>query len=242
MQKKILFASAGLGAASCLAVQGSKKKLKTPSDVLSATLIGATIGLLGGITIDYFSSSHASNKELPLITDDFDPYNVKIGNGMEFSESFAVKIAEKYFGKLPWVRNIYINKDNPKVGLTMVNGCLIYNRKKYINGDTIMLNGGFESDVYLSRTAFTSMNQLKLTIGHEFIHCTQNYMYFSGVLSLKDMNAVYPGSKFPMAELAAYNWEANMGFNDKYLRFNNELGKFDWRNKIYYSWLNNVQF
>jgi len=45
-----------------------------------------------------------------------------------------------------------------------------------------------------------------------------------------------------MAELAAYNWEANMGFNDKYLRFNNELGKFDWRNQLYYSWLNNVQF
>ena len=100
-----------------------------------------------------------------------------------------------------------------------------------------MLNGGFESDVYLSRTAFVSMEQLKLTIGHEFIHCTQNFMYFNGVLTLKDMKSVYPGSKFPMSELAAYNWEASMGFNDKYLRFNDELGKFDWRDPQYYSWL-----
>lgn len=44
-----------------------------------------------------------------------------------------------------------------------------------------------------------------------------------------------------MAELAAYNWEANMGYNNNYLRFNDELGKFDWHDLRYYSWLKNIE-
>lgn len=218
-------------------------KRRTSRDTLTAMGVGAALGFVGGVVLLWFQQNQ--NKQLPppdhlIYPDGFDPYNVKLGEGMVFSEDFAKAVARETFGELPWVRNIYVNKDNPALNLTMINGCLIHKNRTFINGDTIRIGNGEESDVYLSRTAFTSLKQLKVTIGHEFIHCTQNYMYSSGFFKEGEFNEYY-SNNFPLAELAAYNWEAHVGMNTDYLPFDNVLKKFDWRNKHYYNWLLNAK-
>ena len=52
---------------------------------------------------------------------------------------------------------------------------------------------------------------------------------------LLNVKKLYRG--IPMSEIAAYNWEANMGVNNGYHIWNHRLGVFSWKRSSWYDWL-----
>jgi hypothetical protein len=106
-----------------------------------------------------------------------------------------------------------------------------------VNGITEYLGKG-KSDVFLSKSAFRSINQLKITIGHEYIHATQNYMAHKKII--KNINETY--RNYSMAEIAAHNWAYSMGVSNEFGVWTGRLGVWSWKKSPYYDWLLNVKF
>ena len=165
------------------------------------------------------------------------PENVKVGEGMEYTTKYANGVADDTYGKLSYVERTATNEVPVGEGYTLNNGCIINKNGGMANGLTKYLGKG-HSEVYLGKSAFTSVKQLKLTIGHEYIHATQNYMY--GAKVLENINRM--AGNVPMVEVAAYNWESTMGVSNGYNIWDGKLGVFSWNRQPYYNWLLNVKF
>ncbi len=204
---------------------------------VSGGLIG---GAVGGITAskhggDFWSGKGAIYESAAPVG--LTPENVKVGEGMEYTTEYATGVADGTYGKPNFVERIVTNKVPVGEGYTLKNGCIINKNGGMANGLTKYLGKGI-SEVYLGKSAFTSVTQLKLTIGHEYIHATQNYMAFKKVI--KNVNATYRG--YPMAEIAAHNWVSTMGVKNGFGAWTGRLGAWSWSRKPYYNWLLNANF
>lgn len=106
---------------------------------------------------------------------------------------------------------------------------------RIINGLTEYLGKG-NSQVYLSKSAFTSISNLKITIGHEYIHATHNMMLSKGKITNK--------IRFhEMTEISAYNWETHMmRVKNGYSSWTGHLGEFSWDRVPYFNWLMKAKF
>ncbi len=211
---------------------------------IGAGIGGLSGGIAGGIRArnhggNFFTGEGAIFKS--YADPNLSPENVKVGESMKYSTDYASDIAKKTYGELEYVKKLAVNEipvgKNVGETLTLKNGCIIDSNGDMVNGLTRYMGGG-NSEVYLGKSAFTSKMQLKLTIGHEYIHATHNYMYSIG--KIKNINAKYGGLR--MTEYSAYNWEANMGVNNGYKIWNGSLGEFSWKRKIYFNWLINAKF
>ncbi len=203
-----------------------------------------TGGLIGGISGGITATKHGGDFwsgegaifESPAAAG-LTPENVKVGEGMKYTTKYANGVADDTYGKLSYVERIATNEVPVGDGYTLNNGCIINKKGDMTNGLTRYLGKG-NSEVYLGKSAFTSVNQLKLTIGHEYIHATQNYMAFKKVIN--DVNATYRG--YPMAEIAAHNWESTMGGSNGFGAWTGKLGAWSWSRQPYYNWLLNKKF
>jgi len=214
------------------------------SGLKAGTTAAATAFVIGGITGGIYVKNHDGNfwtgkgmifeSTAPV---GLTPQNVKIGEGMKYTTEYATSIADKTYGKLSYVESITTNEVPLGKGYTLNNGCIINKSGEMVNGLTKYLGKGM-SKVYLGKSAFTGIYQLQLSIGHEYIHATQNYMFAINVL--KNINLKI--GNVPMKEIAAYNWESTMGVSNGYDIWTGRLGAFSWSRQPYYNWLLNANF
>ncbi len=161
---------------------------------------GLTGGLIGGAFGAITSISHGGN----FFTGDGATFyskvegannntKVKLGEGMEYSNKYARKFSALNFKNVKSVSNLYADGTMPK-GCT-TKGDLVYSRGERIRGAAVY-RGIFKrtTDVYLFRDAFTSKEQLYLTMGHEYIHAN---------LNLKTWNPPSENTQ----EAIAYRWQ-----------------------------------
>lgn len=118
----------------------------------------------------------------------------------------------------------------PSKGGYHFKGDVLYNSKGQITNGVTEYIGGGKSNVFLSPTAFSSKKQLFLSMGHEYIHVTQN-------ATLKAVQLQKTYRNFRLSEIAAYNWESTLGHNMAYGPWSRFLGAFQWRNNPNYNWL-----
>ncbi|NPA36421.1 MAG: hypothetical protein GXO47_06195 [Chlorobi bacterium] len=57
---------------------------------------------------------------------------------------------------------------------------------------------------------------------------------------IKNINATNKG--YPMAEIAAHNWESTMGVSNGFGAWTGRLGVWSWSRQPYYNWLLNANF
>ena len=205
-----------------------------------------TGGLIGGISggisaIKHggdFWSGKGSIFESPAASG-LKPEYVKVGEGMEYSTDYAQQIADETYGKLDYVNRIVTNEIPNPTGsdYSMTNGCIIDKNGRMLDGLTEYLGRG-KSNVYLSKSAFVSTRHLKITIGHEYIHATHNFMSSKGILKAR---ASYKG--MPWTEISAHNWESHMwGVNNGFNVYDGLLGKYSWSRPVYFNWLLNAKY
>lgn len=216
---------------------------------LSAGLIGGGIGLASGALLGGLSNGiHASRNHGDFWTGKgtilasygdpkLRPEDVKVGKDVEFSSDFAKKVADETYTKLDYVKDMNTNKVPSKGGYTIKNGSILDAKGRIIDGLTESLGKG-NSAVYLSKSTFVSMDQLKMTIGHEYIHATHNFMASRGILNA---NAKHEGILW--TEISAHHWENHVwGVQNGYGIYERQLGRFHWWRKDYFGWLLNAKY
>ena len=150
------------------------------------------------------------------IVEELTTNTVEIGEGMTYSNEYAQTFSSNNFDDMTdWVENLYANGSMPR-GYTC-KGDLVYNKSGVATRASTVSGGvGKKSTIYLFKSAFTSKEQLYLTMGHEYLHA--KYL-FAG---LSNSNA---------AHAAIRNWEYqqlktwNLNYN-KRLLLAKELSKF----------------
>ena len=155
----------------------------------------------------------------------------------EQKPDFAKKVADETYTKLDYVKEMNTNKVPSKGGYTIKNGSILDAKGRIIDGLTESLGKG-NSAVYLSKSTFVSMDQLKMTIGHEYIHATHNFMASRGILNA---NAKHEGILW--TEISAHHWENHVwGVQNGYGIYERQLGRFHWWRKDYFGWLLNAKY
>lgn len=156
--------------------------------------IGGTIGALsGGISAkrcggDFWTGKGARFNHIATTAE---VSNVTVGEGMEYSNRYASKFSEENFDFAKGVDNLYADGSIPD-GYSKTGDIVFDEKNRPVLGTTEYNGIGKGSDVYLYKSAFVSKEQLYLTMGHEYIHCAQN---FNGRCTEK------------YQENAAYSWE-----------------------------------
>ena len=94
-----------------------------------------------------------------------------IGEGMEYSNVYAKKFSDSYFGKdVKGLAELHADGTYPKTGgYRKVGTSLLKNTGAKVNGIAEFVKG-VGTNVYLMESAFTDMEQLYLTMGHEYLH------------------------------------------------------------------------
>ena len=92
-----------------------------------------------------------------------------VGEGMEYSNAYAKEFSDKYFGKkIKRVAELHADGTFPrsyrKIGDRVLNtsGGAVHGVAQYVKGKGTI--------VYLMKSAFADMEQLYLTMGHEYLH------------------------------------------------------------------------
>ncbi len=209
---------------------------------VSGGIGAATSGIIGGVSNGIAACRHGGNfwsgrgaTYESLATEGLSPNNVKVGNDLEYTNSFANDVANSTYGNVEYVSSLQVNA--VPHGYSLNNGCIINNKTNSMaNGVTEYIGKG-KSVVYLGKSAFINLRQLQLTIGHEYIHATQNFMMYKKILTIDERRNGYL-----MAEIAAHNWECVMGNKNEFGVWTGKLGNWSWRRRPYYNWLLNATF
>jgi RHS repeat-associated protein len=168
------------------------------SGLQTGAIGGLTGGLIGGISGGIHAARHGGNfwtgkgTTFHSAATPVDGYTVKIGEGMEYSTKYAKSVSDKHFGPIKKLDNLHA--DGRIAEGTTRKGDFVFDKKgRSLAGSTVYNGAGKGSDVFLYQAAFTSKEQLYLTLGHEYIH-----VYFNA--------KGYNGAK-ASSEVAAYRWE-----------------------------------
>jgi hypothetical protein len=158
-------------------------------------LIGGVIGgFSGGITAVRHSGNFWTGKGTTFHYYLASENNtVTVGKGMEYSNEYAGKFSDDYFGEVEGLDNLYADGTIPN-GVTK-SGDFVFHKGSKVSGLTVYNGIGKGSNVYLYKNAFTSMEKLYLVMGHEYIHVYFNY---GGT-----------NSNIVSQERVAYKWNVN---------------------------------
>ena len=103
-------------------------------------------------------------------------------NPVQYNQKTAEAFSDKHFGEVEGLNKLRANGTSPS-NLTYKDGYFKTPEGNALGVTTYNRSTGL-SDVYLAKNAFTSSEQLYLTMGHEYIHVAFNYAGLSGVSSL----------------------------------------------------------
>jgi hypothetical protein len=135
-------------------------------------------GAIGGIANGIYTRQRGGNFWTgngaifeSVATTPIDGNQIRIGEGMEYSNSYAQQFSDKHYGEnVAGVRNLYADGSIPPTSGYTVDGDLILNSagKQVLGATAYYVDKG--SDVYLFKQAFVAKEQLFLTMGHEYMH------------------------------------------------------------------------
>ena len=136
------------------------------SGALSGGLIGGgTGGIASALKGGNFWTGKGATSHYYFASDD---NTVTVGKGMEYSNEYARSFSDEYFGEVKNLDNLYADGSMPG-GLTK-KGDLVFKGKDQLGGSTVYNGIGKGSNVYLYKAAFTSMDNLYVVMGHEYIY------------------------------------------------------------------------
>lgn len=101
------------------------------------------------------------------------PGDHQVGEGMEYTNEYAQKFSDDYYGKkIKGLNKLHADGSLPPGYKVNANG-VINKDGQYVRGITRYIGKG-KSNVYLVKAAFTSKEQLYFTMGHEYMHVAYN--------------------------------------------------------------------
>ena len=160
---------------------------------MSALLGGFLGGLAGGIQSaknggDFWSGRNAIDEfSYRLLLGDT---SVEVGDGMEYSNEYAKSFSDRNFGEQRFVKNLFADGRFPKGrGYEMVGDYVVNKSGETVLGVSLHHGIGKGSDVFLYKAAFTSKEQLYLTMGHEYLHVSFYHLGLSSEFSRMDSHA-----------------------------------------------------
>jgi len=163
-------------------------------------LTGGVIGgISGGITATRYGGNFWSGEgaTFDALATHVAGDNIEIGEGMDYSNDYARKFSDDYFGKnINGLKELRADGTIPNGYSTR--GDVVLNRAgQQVRGSTVYLGTGKRSNVLLYKAAFTSKEQLYFTMGHEYLHVAYNH---AGVGHTKALKRAKHAS--------IYKWEA----------------------------------
>lgn len=202
-------------------------------DGLKSSFLGSIAGgLSGGLSAGMSSANNGGNfwtgEGATFECFGFSGPKIEVGDGMEYSTSYAKQFSADNFGtEIQGLNNIYADGTLPTHEYYK-KGDVVYkkiNGKAYATlGSCKYLGTGKGSDVYLFKSAFTSKEQLYLTMGHEYMHAGFNTMVtFSGKKSSYYKHAAIYQWQKTQAEIWNFNvkyYQAKYQNYNKYLNGN----------------------
>ena len=108
-------------------------------------------------------------------------YRVTVGDNMEYTNEYAKQFSDKNYGSdIKGLAQLHADGSIPNTGEYYRKGDMVYkivDGRGYPTRGSCYYNGtGKGYDVYLYKGAFTSKEQLYLTMGHEYLHAGFNAM------------------------------------------------------------------
>jgi RHS repeat-associated protein len=142
-------------------------------------LSGAAVGgVLGGIRAskhngNFWTGDGSSFDYIAPIQQSQDN-SITVGEGMEYSDTYGKNFSDLNFGKVKGVDCLKCDGTFPPGEPYELHGDRVFNTRsnRYILGTTVQTSTGHE--VYIYKEAFTSPQQLYLTMQHEYIHVGYN--------------------------------------------------------------------
>lgn len=141
---------------------------------------GAISGISGGLTNGVISGIRASNHGGSFFSGEGATFDyiapissssdeqVVVGKEMEYSNEYARGFSDRNFGEIKGLNKLIADGSVPDNSY-LIKGDRIYKCGYEVKGSTKLV-GINKWDVYLYKVAFTSKQQLYLTMGHEYMH------------------------------------------------------------------------
>lgn len=139
-----------------------------------AAIGGALGGAIGGITGGIDALNHDGNfwtgngSKFDYLSPIQETGDIKVGDNMDYSTKYANDFSDRNFGDIKG-RESLIADGRVAPGKYMVKGDRVFKGGFEVKGTTYQISNG-KFDVYLYKAAFTSPQQLYLTMQHEYIH------------------------------------------------------------------------
>lgn len=134
----------------------------------------------------------------------------EVGDGMEYSSEYAQKFSDVNFGKVKGVNNLLADGSTPAQGYTKIGDKVIANSYgEEVKGTTVHL-GNSKYDVYLYKAAFTSKEQLFLTMGHEYQHIGYDFAGLGGSMSKEH----YGIRRWEYFQSEQWNWNVRQAYDN----------------------------
>ena len=145
--------------------------------LISSGIGFAAGGIMGGLSSGIYSRLHGGGFWTGKgAIEEFsgglfaDPY-LEVGQDMEYSNEYARAFSDQYFGHQRNVNKLYADGTFPDGIGYQKSGDIVLNKKGEMIFGLTYKNGLFKkADVFLFKAAFSSKEQLYLTMGHEYLH------------------------------------------------------------------------
>ncbi len=197
------------------------------SAIIDGTVGGATEGLNAIQHNGNFWTGYGAGYESVASVDP--NIDIQIGTDMEYSNKYAHEFYKNNFGvDLKCVNHLYADGTLPDGYVVNSKGYVQNSRtKKFVHG--LCKRGpryNSRSDIYIFKSAFTSKEQLYLTMGHEFMHAYYNLQgRHSEYQKLQQHASIYKW-QYKQARIWKFNENIYLGKNNEFSRYFNSV--YDW--------------
>ncbi|MEQ9298568.1 MAG: DUF6443 domain-containing protein, partial [Cyclobacteriaceae bacterium] len=132
------------------------------------------------------------------------PESVEVGEGLEYSNEYAQKFSDNNFGEVTGLNELHADNTLHPLSKYQVDGDYFVSGTTRANAVTTYLGTGKGSNVYFAKAAFSSAEQLYLTMGHEYLHVG---FYHGGFDSFKRQHATIAKWEYDQSKL--WNFRVN---------------------------------
>lgn len=190
--------------------------------------IGCALGgILGGLFSGISSAVHGGNfwtgegatyefsYGRKLLGDE----TIRVGDEMEYSNDYAQSFSNRNYGPQKYVKRLFADGTIPNNNYHYEGDYVVNNKGEFLFGAATHGGFGEGSDVYLFKAAFTSKEQLYLTMGHEYLHVAFHHSgIFAEFPKLESHAAIYDWS-FRQSLAWAYNGVDVLHYASMYNQF-----------------------
>lgn len=224
-----------VGGAGNALLDGSGIKGILHAGFISGGISAIVDGTIGGITEGFNAIQHGGNfwtgygagyECLALVNPNMD---IQIGTDMEYSNQYAHDFYNRNFDvDLKCVNHLYADGTLPDGYVTNSKGYVMNVKNNHFVHGYCKKGYGYKSksDVYIFKSAFSSKEQLYLTMGHEYMHAYYNLQGRYSEYQKKQQHASIYKWQFKQAQIWNYNVETYSISMNNYKKYYNSV--YDW--------------